>query len=280
MLKLTESLPDQRAISVSYYLALSLPKCSMSRPVALITGSATGVGRAAAIRFATEGYDVVVNYSRSQSEAEQTVADCAAAGAKTLLVQCDVSDEPAVQKMVEETKAEFSRLDVLVNNAAMTHFVEHANLDELTADKWDRMLSVNLKGPFFVTRAAVDLLRADADGKDHAAVVNVSSVAGLTGHGSSIAYAASKAGLNCMTKSLARSLAPHIRVNAVCPGPIDSRWIREGDTDWDLDTMTADYPLPRPSQPDDIADAIWFLAAGTSMVTGQLLPVDGGQTIK
>jgi 3-oxoacyl-[acyl-carrier protein] reductase len=110
-------------------------------------------------------------------------------------------------------------------------------------------------------------------------VVNVSSVAGITGSGSSIAYCASKGGLNTLTKSLARALAPKIRVNAVCPGPIDSRWIRQGNPNWDLDKMVADYPLPKASQPEDIADAVLFFATGTSMTTGQLLPVDGGQTL-
>lgn len=253
----------------------------MTKPVALITGSATGVGRATALRFARKGYDVVVNYSRSQAEAEQTAADCEAAGARVDLIRCDVSSDSDVRAMLNKTAESFHRLDVLVNNAAMTHFVPHSQLEELTEEKWDRMLAVNLKGPFFVTRAAAELLKADAPGKEHGgAVVNVSSVAGITGHGSSIAYAATKSGLNCMTRSLARVLAPKVRVNAVCPGPIDSRWIREGDTDWDLEQMTADYPLPRPSQPDDIADAIWFLAAGTNMVTGQILPVDGGQTLR
>lgn len=252
----------------------------MSKPLALITGSATGVGRASALRFAKEGFDVVINYSRSKTEAEQTVEDCQALGAAVDLQQCDVSDDAAAKTMIAAIGDKFGRLDVLVNNAAMTHFVPHADLDALTEEKWDRMLAVNLKGPFFVTRAAAALLTASGESGNTAAVVNVSSVAGLTGHGSSIAYAATKAGLNCMTKSLARVLAPHVRVNAVCPGPIDSRWIREGDTDWDLDEMTASYPLPKPSQPSDIADAIWFMATQAKMVTGQLLPVDGGQTIK
>lgn len=246
-----------------------------SRKVALVTGSATGVGRACILQFARKGYDVVINYSRSEAEAKQTVADAEALDANTLLACCDVSDDASVRSMIQAVDAKFGRLDVVVNNAATTSFVEHGKLDELTEEMWDRMLAVNLKGPFFVSRAAADLLRAGEGG----AIVNVSSVAGLTGSGSSIAYCASKAGLNTMTKSLAKVLAPKVRVNTVCPGPIDSRWIKEGNPDWDINEMVVGYPIPKASQPDDIADAVVFLATGTSMTTGQIISVDGGQTL-
>ncbi|MCC9643859.1 SDR family oxidoreductase [Rhodopirellula sp. JC740] len=247
-----------------------------SRPVSLITGAATGVGRACAIGLARQGHDVVINYSRSEAEAKQTAEDASSLGAKTMLAKCDVSVDTDVRKMIAEIRSEFGRLDCLINNAATTEFVEHSDLETLTEPMWDRILGVNVKGPFFVTRAAAELL-AEGDG---GSVVNVSSVAGITGSGSSIAYCASKGGLNTMTKSFARSLAPKIRVNAVCPGPIDSRWIREGNPNWDLEAMVADYPLPKPSQPEDIADAVLFFATGTNLTTGQLLPVDGGQTIR
>ena len=246
-----------------------------SRPVALVTGSATGVGRACILQLARDGYDVVVNYSRSEPDAQKTATDAESIGVKVLLVRCDVSDDQQVRSMIDEVESTFGRLDVLVNNAATTSFIEHRELDALTEEMWDRMLAVNLKGPFFVTRAAADLLRAGNGGS----VVNVSSVAGITGSGSSIAYCASKAGLNTMTKSLARVMAPEVRVNAVCPGPIDSRWIREGNPNWDLDEMVSGYPIPKASQPDDIADAVLFFAKGTTMATGQLLSVDGGQTL-
>ncbi|WDQ18100.1 SDR family NAD(P)-dependent oxidoreductase [Rhodopirellula sp. P2] len=248
---------------------------SQSRPVALVTGAATGVGRACAIGLARQGHDVVINYSRSETEAKQTAADVEALGAKPMLVRCDVSVDADVRVMIDQIRETFGRLDCLINNAATTEFIEHAQLETLTEPMWDRILGVNLKGPFFVTRAAADLL-CEGDG---GSVVNVSSVAGITGSGSSIAYCASKGGLNTLTKSLARALAPKIRVNAVCPGPIDSRWIRQGNPDWDLEAMVADYPLPKASQPEDIADAVLFFATGTSMTTGQLLPVDGGQTL-
>lgn len=245
------------------------------RPVALVTGGGTGVGRACALQFADRGYDVVVNYSRSAAEAERTVAEVTQRGASALAYQCDVSSDADAREMIAHIEQRFGRLDVLVNNAATTNFIPHSDLESMTEAMWDRILAVNTKGPFFCTRAAAKLLAARGNG----AVVNVSSVAGQTGAGSSVAYCASKGALNTLTKSLARALAPKIRVNAVCPGPIDSRWIREGNPSWDLDKMVAALPLPRASQPNDIADAVLFLALGTNMVTGQFIVVDGGQTL-
>lgn len=246
-----------------------------SRPVALITGGGTGVGRACVLQFAKLGFDVVVNYSRSKTEARETTSEAESLGGKAYPAQCDVSEDAAVREMLTMVEREFGRLDVLVNNAATTSFVEHADLEGLSESMWDRMLGVNLKGPFFVTRAAAGLLRRDGGGS----VINVSSVAGIRGAGSSIAYCASKAGLNNMTLALARALAPDIRVNAVCPGPINSRWIKEGNPDWDIDEMVSRYPLPRASQPDDIADAVVFFATKAKMATGQVLAIDGGQTL-
>lgn len=248
---------------------------SKARPVALVTGSATGVGRACVLQFAARGYDVVVNYSRSVEEANETARKATSVGAEVLLVQCDVSDEALVQQMIEKIRAKFGRLDVLVNNAATTKFINHSDLDSMTEELWDRILGVNVKGAFFVTRAAAPLLREGEGGS----VVSVSSVAGITGSGSSIAYCASKGALNTMTKSLARALAPEIRVNAVCPGPIESRWIREGSPETSIEAMVADYPIPKASMPEDIADAVVFFSLGTTMATGQLLSIDGGQTL-
>jgi len=227
------------------------------------------------LQFAQRSYDVVVNYSRSAAEAEQTVEEVTKSGVRALACKCDVSSDVDVRAMMAQVEQEFGRLDVLVNNAATTNFITLADLEAMTEAMWDRILAVNTKGPFFCTRAAAKLLAAGGNG----AVVNVSSVAGQTGAGSSVAYCASKGALNTLTKSLARALAPKIRVNAVCPGPIDSRWIREGNPSWDLDKMVASLPLPRASQPKDIADAVLFLAIGTSMVTGQFVVVDGGQTL-
>lgn len=244
-------------------------------PTALVTGSATGVGRACAARFAAAGFDVVINCSRSAAEAEETSQLVQAEGVSSLVVECDVSQDAAVREMIQRIEQKFGGLDVLVNNAGCTFPVPHPQLEEMTEEKWDRILAVNLKGPFFVSRAAAPLLRKS----DRAAIVNVSSIAALGGRGSSIAYCASKGGLNTLTKSLALALAPDIRVNAVCPGPIDTRWMSSWMSPEEIERMTAHDPLPRMSTPDDIADAVMFLATGGQMMTGQCIVVDGGRTI-
>jgi len=240
---------------------------------ALVTGGGTGVGRAAALQFAKRGFDVAINYSRSQDDAEQTAVEVRELGQRAIVVQCDVASDEQAVSMIETVRREFGRLDNLVNNAGMTYFVEHTDLDAMSEEKWDRILAVNLKGAFFVSRAAIPLLRESGGG----AIVNVASVAGVAGAGSSIAYAASKGGLITMTKSLAKAFAPEIRVNAVCPGVILSRWL--GDHQDMIDKAINITPLERASTPDDIADVITFLACDAGMMTGQALVVDGGRTM-
>lgn len=245
---------------------------STSRQVALVTGSATGVGRACAVRFAKLGFAVAVNYSKSEADAAETLRLVEAEGAPGLLAKANVADEGQVRAMVAATEAAFGRLDVLVNNAATTHFVPHADLDALTDRVWQDIFGVNLLGAFYCARAAMPLLKASRGN-----VVNVSSVAGLTGQGSSIPYCASKAALNCLTQSLARAFGPDVRVNAVAPGPILTRWLagREAHVAKYLEQA----PLGRAAEPDDIADAVAYLATGTALTTGQVLVVDGGRTM-
>lgn len=241
--------------------------------VALITGGGTGVGRSTTLQLADRGYHVAINYSRSADDAEETAQLARDKGVRAITIACDVSSDAAVRAMVERCRAEFGRLDVLVNNAGTTYFVTHSDLDAMTEDKWDRILAVNLKGPFFVSRAAIPLMRAGGGGS----IVNVASVAGVGGSGSSIAYAASKGGLITLTKSLAKAFAPDIRVNAVCPGPIISRWLEDHQ-----DMVEASIkltPLQRASSTDDVADAVTFLACDAGMMTGQALIVDGGRTM-
>jgi 3-oxoacyl-[acyl-carrier protein] reductase len=240
--------------------------------VALVTGSATGVGRSCAVRFAKLGYAVVVNYSKSEADALETLNLVEQAGAQALLCKANVADLTQVNEMIAAAESAFDRLDVLVNNAATTHFIPHGDLDALTDQVWQDILGVNLMGAFYCTRAAMPLLK-----KSKGNVVSVSSVAGLTGQGSSIPYCASKAALNCMTQSLARAFGPDVRINAVAPGPILTRWL-EG-----RETQIAKYleqaPLGRAADPDDIADAVVYLATGTTLTTGQVLVVDGGRTM-
>src|SRR5829696_2073499 len=244
----------------------------MPHKVALVTGSATGVGRAAAARFARRGFAVAVNYSRSEGEANETLTEVRRLGVPAILCPASVGDDAQVRAMVERCRAELGGLDVLVNNAGMTHFIPHADLDAVTDAVWDEIFQVNLKGAFYASRAAMPLLR-----ERKGCIVNVSSVAGLQGHGSSIPYSASKAAMNCMTQSLARAFAPDVRVNAVAPGPILTRWL-DGHMDH-VDKAIAQTPLRRPATPDDVADVVEFLALGTGLMTGQVLVVDGGRTM-
>jgi len=239
----------------------------------LVTGGGTGVGRSTTLQLAQRGYQVVINYSRSRDEAEATAAEASEHGVRAIALECNVADDRSVRAMVGRCREEFGRLDVLINNAGMTHFVKHTELEEMTEAKWDEILAVNLKGPFFVSRAAIPLMCASGGGS----IVNVASVAGIAGSGSSIAYAASKGGLITMTKSLAKAFAPDIRVNAVCPGPIISRWL-EGHEEM-VEAAIKITPLKRASTTDDIADAVTFLACAAGMVTGQALIVDGGRTM-
>ncbi|MBC8352487.1 MAG: SDR family oxidoreductase [Planctomycetes bacterium] len=241
--------------------------------LALVTGGGTGVGRATTLQLAKRGFDVAINYSRSKDDAEQTVQKVQELGQKAVAIQCDVANDEQAVSMIGALKGEFGRLDVVVNNAGMTYFVQHDDLDAMSEGKWDRILAVNLKGAFFVSRAAIPLINESGGG----AIVNVASVAGVAGAGSSIAYAASKGGMITMTKSLAKAFAPKIRVNAVCPGVIISRWL--GDHQDMVDKAIEITPLERASTPDDIADVITFLACDTSMMTGQALVVDGGRTM-
>jgi len=244
----------------------------MTRKVALVTGSATGIGRAAAVRFAREGMAVAVNYSRSEKEARETLAQVQAEGVPAILCPANVADEQAVKTMMARCCSELGGLDVLVNNAGTTHFIDHANLVALTSEVWDEIMGVNLKGTFFCCREAMPALQEQSG-----AIVNVTSVAGIVGLGSSIPYAASKAALNCLTKSLARAFAPKVRVNAVAPGPVLTRWL--ADHMDHVEKSMEITPMRRPATPEDIADAIAFLALGTTLITGQVMVVDGGRTM-
>src|SRR5437667_9145272 len=193
---------------------------SVSRKVALVTGAGTGIGRAVALGLARPGLSVAINYSRSEAEATQTLEDVRRAGMPAILYQANVASDPAVRAMVRRCVDELGGLDVLVNNAGSTRFIDHTDLDALTEEVWDEILGVNLKGTFYCCRAAMPILKARSG-----CIVNITSVAGLQGIGSSIPYAASKAALNCLTKSLARAFAPQVRVNAVAPGPVLTRWL-------------------------------------------------------
>ena len=246
----------------------------------LVTGGGTGIGRACALALARAGASAVaVNYSVSKADADATVAAIEAlpapARARALAVQADVAVEADVLAMVAAVVAAFGRLDVLVNNAGYTKFTPHADLDALTDAVWDRTLAVNLKGTWYCTRAAAAVMRRPGHGGG--SIVNVTSIAGILGAGSSVAYCASKGALHTMTKSLARALAPdHIRVNAVAPGFIETRWTA-GQPEA-LARSRASTPLGRNGTPEDVADVVVHVASAPWM-TGVILPIDGGRSI-
>jgi len=248
---------------------------------AIITGSASGLGAATAGLLARAGARIVVNYSSSKAEAEATAEICRKKGAEVVVVQGDVSRDEDCRRIVAAA-APWGRLDVLVNNAGTTKHVPHDKLDELSAEDFQRIFGVNAIGPFQMIRAARPLLEASAkaSGKP-AAVVNVSSIAGISGNGSSVAYAASKGALNTMTLSLARALAPLIRVNTVCPGYIDTPWFTRGRGEAGAkqvrDMIVSRVPLKVASSAEDIAQVVCFLASPeSSNMTGELVRMDAG----
>jgi 3-oxoacyl-[acyl-carrier protein] reductase len=245
--------------------------------VALVTGSSVGVGRATAIGFAARGCSVVINYNRSRSEAEEAAEECRARGAETIVVQADVSVDAECRKLVTAAEDSFGHMDILVNNAGVTEFVAFHNLEGLTEDIWMKILRTNLLGAFFCSRAAVPAMQKAGEG----AIVNVVSIAGFLGGGSSIAYSASKAAIINMTKCLARTLGPNIRVNGVAPGAIDTRWLRNGlgEPGFEAlcDSLRDTTPLQVIATPEDIADAVIWLVEGARMVTGETIKLDGGQ---
>jgi 3-oxoacyl-[acyl-carrier protein] reductase len=245
---------------------------------AIVTGGGTGVGRATALELARAGCGVLVNYSRSQSQAEETAADLRGLGVRAVAHRADVADDAACRQMVAAAVQHFGRLDILINNAGTTSFIAHADLDKVTDTDWDRILAVNVKGPFHCARAARKPMNESGGG----VIVNVASVAGIAAVGSSIPYAASKAALINMTISLARVMAPRIRVNAVAPGFITGRWLEQGlGPVYGMAKKSVEErtPLRRVCDPEDVAKAIMSLVTGSQMITGQTLIVDGGMLL-
>ena len=243
---------------------------------AIVTGGGVGVGRAVALDLARRGASVAVNYSRSAAEAEETAAAVEKLGVRALCVKADIRRDEEARAMAEQAVRAFGRLDVLVNNAGVTRFIDHADLDKVTPDDWAFIFDTNVWGMFVCTRAAVPAMRKAGGG----AVVNLSSVAGVYATGSSIPYCASKAAINNMTVTLARALAPAIRVNAVAPGFVDTRWWAErANKDAIKELATAAAPLKKICQPEDVSKVVLDLVT-SDLVTGQVLVVDGGMGIR
>jgi ketoreductase RED2 len=247
------------------------PSPSTSRQAAfggqtvLITGSSSGIGAATARLFADSGATVVINSSTSVDAGRALAAELPDAS----YVQADVSDQLQSQRLIDEVVAHHGRLDVLVNNAGTTEVISHADLEGASPDVWRRIFDVNVIGTWQVTVAAVEHLRSSGQGQ----ILNVSSVAGERPTGSSIPYACSKAAVSHMTRLLANSLGPEIRVNAVAPGLVDTPWT----ADWDFvrEFVKAQAPLHRTATPEDVAEVIVGLARST-YVTGEVVLIDGG----
>jgi 3-oxoacyl-[acyl-carrier protein] reductase len=239
---------------------------------AVITGSSVGVGRAVALGFA-----VVINYNRSQSEAEEAAELCRAKGARAIVVQADVSIDADCRRLIQAAVDSFGHLDILVNNAAVTEFIDFSELEALTEDIWLKILRTNLLGNFFCSRAAIPHMQKAGEG----AIVNVASIAGFLGHGSSIAYSASKAAIINMTKCLARTFGPEIRVNGIAPGAIDTRWLHKGLGEKVFEGLRESLrhttPLEVMATPEDVANAIIWLVEDARMMTGETIKFDGGQ---
>ena len=246
--------------------------------VAIVTGSSSGVGAATARLLASLGCRVVINYNANAAGAEAVAKDCEAHGVETLCVGGNVALDADCRAMAQAALDKWGRIDVLVNNAGTTKFVDHNDLDGLDAEDFQRIYGVNVVGCYQMTRAVREAMEANEEG---GAVVNVASTAAVTGIGSSIAYAASKGAMVTLTLSLARVLGPSIRMNAVCPGFIEGDWLRQGlgDEKYEalMDVNRKGAPLGRTATPETVAEAILHFVTGPQVVTGETLIVDGGR---
>ncbi|HEY6241162.1 MAG TPA: SDR family NAD(P)-dependent oxidoreductase [Burkholderiales bacterium] len=250
-----------------------MPSAEIQR-AALVTGAASGIGRAAALALARAGYDVAVNYSRSDAAAKSVAEEIEKAGAHSMLCKCDVADEGRVRAMLKAIGEKFGRLDVLINNAGTTAPWKPKDLESLSLEDWDRVFAVNVRGLFQVTRAAVPLLRA-AKG----CVVNTASIVGLRPGPQPLPYAASKAAVVNLTKTLAYNLGPEIRVNAVAPGWMEGDWMQRMLQDKYEDLMAKRAkatPLKRCVTAKDVAETIMSLVQSNRFVTGEVIVIDGG----
>ncbi|NQX58362.1 SDR family NAD(P)-dependent oxidoreductase [Paenibacillus qinlingensis] len=244
----------------------------LANKVALVTGGGTGIGRAVSFALAKRGVAVAVNYSRSKEDAEETAQRIIDEGGRAIAIQADVSNNNEVIEMVRNIEHLLGSVDVLVNNASMTHHIPLPDLDAVTEDIWDELFDVNVKGMFYCARAVAPMMKQSGQG----AIVNVGSIAGLTGVGSSLPYAISKSAVHGLTKSLARALAPYIRVNCIAPGAVATRWWAGREEQ--MQKLAPNLLLQQIATPEDIAQFI-CAALEQEAMTGQIITVDSGQTL-
>ena len=255
--------------------------------VALITGAAGGIGREHALMLASHGAKIVVNdlggdmsgQGEDLTQAQKVVEEIQAMGGEAVVNGGNVASFTDAKAMIDQAIDTYGDLNILINNAATTNFLRFDDLDALTEDHWDRVLQTNVKAPFYMVRAARRWLEASTEGGE---IIHITSIAGMTGNGSSLAYCASKAALINMTLSMARILAPKIRVNAVAPGFIADQWTQQGLGERygaAVQTHTQKALLGKVSEPEDVAMAVLSLITGSDMITGQNLVCDGGSMI-
>lgn len=242
------------------------------RKVAIVTGGGTGIGRAVSIKLAELGNRIAIVYSRSEVEATEVVETIRSRGGEAIAFKADVADDDQVKAMISSVAEKFGGIDYLVNNAGITRQMQFDDLEAVSSDIWDELFAVNVKGTFNCSRAAAPYMAKNSGG----AIVNVGSIAGETGYGSSLPYAVSKSAVHGLTKSLARALAPYVRVNCIAPGAVDTRWW--GGHQEKMKMLSGKLPLQRISTPEDIAASVVMLLRSES-VTGQILRAENGQTL-
>ena len=249
--------------------------------VAIVTGSATGLGAACAVDLAGRGWNVAINYTKSKKEADETYAKVKAKGVDAILVQADMGQDADCRKLAGETLKKWGRVDGLINNAGTTKFQAQGDLEGVSAEDFDRILRVNVTGPYMMSRAVYPTMKKQWDDKkERGSIVNISSIAGVMGVGSSIPYACSKGALNTLTLTLARWFSPAVRVNTVCPGFIQTRWLLGGMGEENYNKMKQGQeqttPLRQAGTTAQMAEAVLFFLTSASNITGEFLIVDSG----
>lgn len=249
--------------------------------VAIVTGSATGLGAACAVDLADRGWNVAINYTKSKKEADETYASVKARGGDAIVVQADVGQDADCRKLVSETLKKWGRIDGLINNAGTTKFQAQGDFEGVTPEDFDRIFRVNVTGTYMMSRAVWPTMKKQwEEHKERGSIVNVSTNATVTGNGSSIPYVASKGAVNTLTLMLARMFAPAARVNTICPGFIQSRWLRNGLGEADYNKMKDDMEqrtlLRQAGTPEQMAEAALFFLTSASNITGEILIVDAG----
>ena len=243
--------------------------------VALVTGSASWIGSAVAIKLSSEGFNTIVNYSQRADSASNTAEKCNAAGSDTLLVQCDVSNETSVISMLSNIEKKYGRLDVVVNNAGTSISTLAKDFDKVSEEEFDRVLAVNVKGMFLVAKHSKGLLSKGID----PCIINTASIVGLRPGPQPLPYSASKAAVISMTQSLSFALGPKVRVNAVAPGWMEGEWMERmlGENYEKLmERRSKMTPLKRCATSEDVAEVVYALIEHMHFVTGETVIIDGG----